>query len=518
MGRFTFRRGGVTKISPHPGPQSYFVTSPVEDVAFGGARGPGKSWGLLLDAAAREERYGGQFTALMVRKQFKDMQDLIGKAYEVLYPCGARYWKTDHVWVWPSGAKLFMGHLDDESAAGYQGWEVCALYVDELGEFESPDPIDKIWGSMRSPHGIPIVRRATINPGGVGHVWVKQRYLAHPVMKVFKYQPQPLLAPKVWREAVFIPGQLEDNPTLMKNDPDYEARLAMVGGSALYRAWRWGDWDAVAGLYFDCWSDTENIAQRELKPWWPRWIAMDWGFVHPCAVGWFAQDDNGHVHQYREWVAKGNEPEKVAEEIMYRTDEPIDMFILSPDAFARDQSDRTIAIVLQEALAKKHLRGPVRADNRRTVRYGGDTAIEAMKRRMSPIAGDADSMGGWMYMYQEIKARRFTIDPSCVNTVASIKRIVHDPKHPEDALKVNASENYGGDDEAEMVRFALKTRARTGAKPYEVRFKETMTERLGVDPQKADANDVAMLARKVEAELAAGERRVGIRPRYAQGA
>src|SRR3989442_1219671 len=232
---------------PQPGPQEALLGCPIPDVFFGGARGGGKTDGLLGDFAAEPGRHGSGARGVLFRRTYPELEEIERRSRELYVPLSANYNAGSRTWTFPNDATLSLRHLDrDEHADEYQGHQYTWLGFDELQSWPSPAPIDRLWATLRSPHGVPCVRRSTGNPGGPGHQWVKRRYInpASPGTP-FAYRPQPDLPLEI--QAVFIPARLEDNPALLKYDPHYERRLAAVGSEALYKAWRRGGWEVGAG-------------------------------------------------------------------------------------------------------------------------------------------------------------------------------------------------------------------------------------------------------------------------------
>ena len=102
----------------------------------------------------------------------------IDRAREIYGRMGATWQEQKSRFVWPSGAVLYLRYLDrDQDADAYQGHDYTRVYVEELTQFASPRPIDKLKATLRSAAGVPCGFRATCNPGGPGHAWVKARYI-----------------------------------------------------------------------------------------------------------------------------------------------------------------------------------------------------------------------------------------------------------------------------------------------------------------------------------------------------
>lgn len=276
---------------PQPGPQTALLQCPMAEIFYGGARGGGKTDGLLGHWLAHWRTYGTKARGVLFRRTYTpELEEVIARTQEVFPKVGATYNAGQHTWTFPDGTILRLRHLDNDiDAANYLGHQYTWVAVDQAEQFPNPDPIDKLRGSMRSVHGVPCTLILTGNPGGPGHHWLKQRYIA-PARGGFtpiRYQPQPEMRPDLWCEAVFIPAKLEDNPLLMSKDVQYADRLAASGGQALYKAWRFGDWDAIVGAVFAEWrADLHVIPLRgQLRlpvPFgWRLAAGMDWGNRHP---------------------------------------------------------------------------------------------------------------------------------------------------------------------------------------------------------------------------------------------
>lgn len=284
--------------SPQPGPQSLLVTCPIEDVFYGGARGGGKSDGLLGDFALHAQAYGEHANGYFFRKTYDDLDEAIRRSLMIFTPAGWNYNKVEHRWTAPNGATLTFRYLESpEDTARYMGFQMTWLAVDQVEQFPDPAPIDRLWGSIRSVHGVKCVRRLTGNPPAPP--WLFARYVEpHPRgLQPFVYRPLPTEFPSLSIEAIFIPAKLEDNPLLMQQDPDYERRLAASGSKELFQAWRFGRWDVMIGAVFSEWRPDLHILPDDFvapKNW--IWAAgCDWGYRNPGWFGWFACGPDGDV-------------------------------------------------------------------------------------------------------------------------------------------------------------------------------------------------------------------------------
>src|SRR6516225_4864275 len=87
----------------------------------------------------------------------------------------------------------------------------------------------------------------------------------------------------------YIPPRLDDNPSMMTDDPGYEAELSGIGSAELVKAMREGDWNVVEGAFFECWSNFRHVLRPfTIPPRWMRFRSMDWGSASPFSVGWWA--------------------------------------------------------------------------------------------------------------------------------------------------------------------------------------------------------------------------------------
>lgn len=257
MDGFDQATGRPIAWAPQPGPQTWLMSCPIEDVLFGGARGGGKSDALLGDWLAHADRYGGHAAGIIFRRSVPQLEELFKRAQQIFPLVGASWIVGKQTWRFLNGATLKFRWLDrDQDADNYQGHSYTWVGADEIGVWPDPAPIDKLRATLRSAAGVPCVMRATANPGGIGQQWINERYI----------KPAPALTPfydserKVWR--VFIPSNLRDNKILMRADPNYMDRIASSGPPWLVRAWLDGDWTASSGDSFF----TEAILLRDGAP------------------------------------------------------------------------------------------------------------------------------------------------------------------------------------------------------------------------------------------------------------
>ena len=281
---------------PQKGPQTALLACPVFEVFFGGARGGGKTDGMLGEWASHAALHGKNAVGLMIRRERVQLLETIERSRHLYGPLGARYNDQDKMWRWPNGARLRFAYLErDADADAYQGHSYTRVYVEELGTFPSASPVLRLMATLRSGAGVPCGFRATGNPGGPGHQWVKARYIdPNPAgweIRKFTYE-NPWTRETIEQDRVFIPSKLQDNKFL---GPEYVANLQMVGSDTLVRAWLEGDWTVIEGAYFDCWRYDLHVVEPFAVPaHWGRFRSMDWGSAKPFSVGWWAIVGDDH--------------------------------------------------------------------------------------------------------------------------------------------------------------------------------------------------------------------------------
>jgi hypothetical protein len=277
--------------APQEGPQNALVECDLPEVFFGGARGGGKTDGVLGKWAKKERLYRSAFNAMMFRRTMVASEDAIERSRELYRPLGAKL--VDNVWRMPNGGRIGFGYLDNiKDADAWQGRNLTDVWIEEAGLYASPDAIWRLFGTLRSAHGVPVQMILTGNPGGPGQHWIRGRYELHPFPLKPRVLRRPLPGGKTHVVAV-IPSRITNNKILLTRDPGYVDRLHLVGSAQLVKAWLLGDWTAIEGAFFDCWSESNVLAPFRIPDTWVRFRSGDWGSYSPFSFGWWAvvQDD-----------------------------------------------------------------------------------------------------------------------------------------------------------------------------------------------------------------------------------
>lgn len=299
---------------PHP-KQVEFMKRGEYEVLYGGAAGGGKSDALVIEALRQVDN--PNYRAIIFRKTYPQCRELIIKSlrfYPAVYP-DARYNSTEHIWTFPSGAKIYFGSMPNSmSYLNYQGLSYSFIAFDELTHFTQDEYEYLISRNRADGPGLRVYIRATANPGGIGHGWVKERFISPvPPGTVQKFtvdvpDGRGGTVTKT-RRRVFIQSSVFDNPALIKNDPNYVINLSSLP-QAQKKALLYGDWDSFSGQVFTEWrNDPEgyqtHLGTHVIEPFtipggWRRYRSMDWGFSKPYTVQWWAVDYEGRAYLYRE--------------------------------------------------------------------------------------------------------------------------------------------------------------------------------------------------------------------------
>ena len=299
--------------------------------------------------------------------------------------------------LFANGSKVLLGGFkDDRDIDQYVGIEYDVMAIEEVNQL-TKDKVERLKGSLRTskPKWRPRIY-TSFNPGGVGHLYVKTRY-------VDPYNQKKELLAK------FVPSTYKQNPYLNKEYIDY---LEGLEGS-LGKAWREGSFEIFEGQYFGEW----NYQQHTIEPFkipedWKRYRSYDHGREAPACCKWYAVDYDGRVWVYREFYQAGLNVDEIAREIVKLSEgETYQISLADPSIFAHHGFvDKSGGQTIAESFA----------------RYG-IMFTPASNRRVD----------GWALMHQylkwsEDKKPKMVYFNTCFDSIKTIPALIHDRLHPED--------------------------------------------------------------------------------------
>ena len=425
--------------SPNSEKQWEFFLSRAKYTCYGGARGGGKSWAIQRKSALGAYEYAG-IRILILRREYGDMENsIISPMLKILAPGSYQYNKTDHMITFVNGSQIKFGNMPGYGAAvegKYQGQEYDWLFIDEATQFLETE-FRGLCAIVRGANKIPKRVYLTCNPGGPGHFWVKRLF----VDRQFKDGENP-------NDYVFIPATVDDNKDLMEANPDYVKQLEMLPED-IRMAHRYGDWNALAGVYFDEFTDGVHTCKPfPIKPHWQRYRAMDYGLDMFFCL-WIAVDESGRCYVYRQYEQSNmvvSDAARVQLELT-RPDERIPYTIAPPDMWSRNrETGKTQAAIFAENGV-----GLVKADNNRKQ--------------------------GWYALKELFKIREdgkpsLIIFDTCGSLIDCVKCLQHDKTDPNDVSKSPHEITHGPD--------ALRYFAQTYVLPAE-REREEVEEEDDID-------------------------------------
>jgi phage terminase large subunit len=392
-------------------------------IAYGGARGGGKSfWSLMQMAVDDCQRVPG-LKCLLLRRvgkaQKESLRDLLP---QVLHDIPYSYTESG-ILTFPNGSRIIVGHFQRESDIDqYLGLEYDVIGIEEattltFSKFKNIRTCNRTSKTNWRPR-----MYLTTNPGGVGHVWFKTLF----------YLPYKRGHETDTR---FVPATVDDNQFV---DPDYKGKLNELTGWQ-YRAWRLGDFEISAGAFFTTWRlDVHRVAWFQIPFTWRVWASMDYGYAHFQAMYLFAQDDDGHIYVVDEHAAR--------------------------QMLTAQHIEAWRALLARNNVAQSRLTSMVAGGDVFQVK-DADTQPIAMKYKAQGITlepANTDRTNGAaqiLTLLGDVERGippRLSIMDRCVKLIEQLPDMQHDPNRPEDVLKVDVDEDgMGGDDAYDGFRYGV---------------------------------------------------------------
>lgn len=409
--------------------QKQFLTDKHRYVAYGGARGGGKSWSVQRKAILLCLKWAG-IKVLIVRRTYAELQNNhINVLIPLLYGI-AKYNRSDKMFTFPNGSTIKFGYCATDADLGqYQGSEYDVIFIDEACLL-SEHQIQQITACNRGVNNFPKRIYYTLNPGGQSHGYFKRLF----VDRKFNGEEDP-------NDYSFIQSLVTDNKALMESQPEYIKQLKNLPPK-LREAWLYGRWDIFEGMFFEDFRTEVDVSKAEelnmtpeemlkyhrythvIEPFnppeeWTYYRSYDFGYGKPFSCCWWAVDYEGIAYQI--------------EECYGCTATPNEGVKWSPDKQFRQIKDIENSHPYLKGRYIDGVADPSIWDGSR-----GESVYEAALRNGIDFQkGVNDRIAGWMQMHYRFqfdekgKARMY-IFKNCKNTIRTLPLLMYDEHKPED--------------------------------------------------------------------------------------
>ncbi|QKY79768.1 terminase large subunit [Arthrobacter phage Bumble] len=448
--------------APHPGPQTLAHSMAVDELLYGGAAGGGKSrWARAVLVLFCLTFPGVR--AIMFRRTFADLErSVVEPLLNEIPRALGKYNASKHQWRFINGSILELGHLQKRTdQEKYQGAEYQMICFEEATHF-TEDQYLYMKSRLRAAGPIrDLLARAglrprfiaTANPGGIGHHWVKGRFVdPAPPMRVFRVRPsvdEPNPGSRL-----YLPARATDNPSLGREYLDVLDALP----EATRKALRDGNWDALEGVRFPSFNRQVHVIEPEELPI-PhgsaiRAIGVDYGSRAPFAGLWGAKLADDLVVIYREVYKTGLTPRQQAR------------LLAESEAEGERLPNRPIPLALDPSMWARAVDQPNAVSSRKGGPPPGSIAAKYQEEFGSAVVkAQNDRIGGAALIDDLLRVRadglpRLLIYSNCVNLIRTLPALPRDPKRPEDVE--TSAEDHAYDALRYLAQELVGTAPRTG--------------------------------------------------------
>lgn len=392
------------------------------EIGFGGARGPGKTHALLAQLSLDDCQRRPGLKVLLLRRVGKAVREsLEDLRVKVMGEVKHNYNRSSGTVTFPNSSRIIVGHFKDErDIDNYLGLEYDVIGVEEATTLSAAKYRAIRTCNRTSRDDWRPRMYTTTNPGGVGHVWYKVRFV-----EPFRAQEET--------ETRFIPATVDDNVFINEG---YRRTLEQLTGWRK-RAWLMGDWDISAGQYFTNFHyPVHAVEPMPVPEYWPyKWLAMDYGWTHPTAVILFAMSNEGAIYVVDEYKQAKRVPKthsKAILDMLKRWDlrtEDLDFFVGGGDMWQRDRNGKCAA----------------------------DDYLEVFPMLERADMGRVSGASNLVYLlgdpHQGVEPKLFFYK-TCDRTMSQLSSMQHNPNLPDDVLKTDVdSDGTGGDDLYDALRY-----------------------------------------------------------------
>lgn len=300
--------------------QAEFLSCPAREVLYAGSVGAGKTDAIIMSAVSQTGNKNHR--ALILRRTFPQLRDVVARAHELFLPLGATFNKQENVFTFRSGARVELGFLDaPEDVYRYMGRAFSALLWEELTSWQGDStgnegqPVSGayIYMMSRLRSTDPTLRleiRASCTPGGIGASWVKHRWQIPD-----SGESSEVIDKATGYRRVFIRATIADNPHLANTA---YARSLETLPPAQHKALVEGRWDSYEGQVFEEWNYNKHTCDPfPIPAEWPCWRGADDGFSAPACCLWLSEDStHGRIYVISELYERGLTPEAMARAVL----------------------------------------------------------------------------------------------------------------------------------------------------------------------------------------------------------
>jgi len=338
--------------------QEQFIAIPwsIREAAYLGGAGSAKSETLLALPIALRLHENPKFKQVFMRRTYPELRnEIVPRARELYRPFGATFNKSEMIYEFPSGARIYLGHCEnEEDVHKYDSMEINLFTPDEITSFTEYIYLYIAFTRVRtSDPTLPAIVRAAGMPGGIGHTWVKKRFV----------DPCPeggkVIVGRGNNKRIMVFATQADNPYI---DPNYKQSLEALP-EAEKQAKLYGSFDAYLGQVFEEFrdrhypSEPDNalhvIEPFEIPDWWPKIVIGDWGYTAMTWIGYGAISPDKRLYVYREQAFTKTKIEEWVPQVKYFIDKENPRTIKFCKSTGQDRGqEHTIQQQIESALGR----------------------------------------------------------------------------------------------------------------------------------------------------------------------